>query len=242
MIRLILTCLLSLIPAMGWAAIAHDVTSTFSANSASSISGTHTPTSVTNGFVKICVSWQSGTLGTLDTVTYGGNAATLVDGQTETSSTDKRIEMWRYVGPVGGGSTVTATLNGTKNDIRMSVTTYTGVHQGAPLGTQVKSNTFSSTPSTVVSSAAGELVVDCGLTGASAGTITVGAGQTQRANFGDATNHQHLGSEETGAASVTMSWSGGAAFLSALVGVPLKPAAAGGVTGCGMRLLLGAGC
>lgn len=239
MTRLLLAGLLWLIPAMGWAAVAHDATTTFTSNNSTTVGGSHTPTSTTNGIAMICVSFQRGTLPTVTGVTYNGSAATLVDGQTEVSSGQRRVELWYYKAPPSGASTVTATMSAITNDSRMHVSTYTGVDQTTPLGTAAKFNTFAGTASVTVTSAAGELVVDCDLTDAIA-SATVGAGQTQRANFGDTGNHLHLGSEEAGAASVSMDWTLSTTALSAGVGVPLKPAAAAAT--CQSRSLMGVGC
>lgn len=208
----------------GWAAVAHDVTNTYSTTNAALISGSHTPSSTTNGIAMICVTWQRNPIGSLNTVTYGGNAATLVASQSEVSDGTTRAELWRYVGPPAGASTVTATFDGTKNDMRMHVSTYTGVAQGAPTGTAVTSNTFATTASVTVSSNVGELVVDCGLSTPSSLSATVGAGQTERANFGDSGNHFHFGSEEAGASSVAMTWTLGTTGLAVDIGVPLLPA------------------
>lgn len=235
----LLLCAILALPSLVWAAVAHDATTTHTATNASSVSGSHTPTSTTNGIAMICVTWQRGTLGTLNSVTYGGNAATQVGAQTEVSSGTKRVELWRYLNPPAGASTVTATFDTTKNDMRMHVSTYTGVDQTTPLGTAATFNTFAGTASVNVSSAAGELVVDCDLTDAIA-SATVGAGQTQRANFGDTGNHLHLGSEEAGAATTTMSWTLSTTALSAGIAVPLKPAAVAST--CPKRMLLGVGC
>ena len=231
-------CVLLVLPSGAWAAIAHDATTTFTSNNSTTVGGSHTPVSTTNGIAMICVSFQRGTLPTVTGVTYGGNAATLVAAQTEASSGQRRIELWRYVGYSAGASTVTATMSAITNDSRLHVSTYTGVDQSTPLGTAVTFNTFATTASVTVTSAAGELVVDCDLTDAIA-SATVGAGQTQRANFGDTGNHLHLGSEEAGAASVSMDWTLSTTALSAGIGVPLKPATS--TTACRLSLL-GVGC
>lgn len=237
--RLVLAGLLWVMPVGAWGAVAHDATTTFTATNATSVSGSHTPVSTTNGIAEICVSWQRSPLGTLDSVTYNGSAATLVAGVNEGFTGTRRVELWRYIGPPSGASTVTATFDATKNDMRMHVSTYTGVDQTTPHGTAVTASGTSTTASVTVTSAAGELVIDCAMTANSAAVATVGAGQTQRANFGDATNHLHLGSEEAGAASTVMSWTFTADGWGT-IGVPLKPVSAA-ATVC-RRMMLGVGC
>ena len=84
-----------------------------------------------------------------------------------------------------------------------------------------------------VSSATGQLVVDTvGIRQTPSGdaTLTVGAGQTQRYNLASGTggndNVVGAGSEEAGAASVTMSWTAASSIGArpwAMVAAPLKP-------------------
>ena len=122
----------------------------------------------------------------------------------------------------------------------MHVSTYTGVDQTTPHGTAATASGTSATASVTVSSATGELVIDCATTSNGALAATVGAGQTQRANFGDTGNHLHLGSGEAGAASTVMDWT----FTFdgwGTIGVPLKPASAASVV-CQPMMMMGAGC
>lgn len=212
-----------LIAAPSWAAPTFDAATTMFSNNLTTVTGSHTPVSTTNGVAMVCITWNRGTLGTLNTVTYGGNAMTFVAGSTDGGG-QRRAELWRYVGYGSGASTVTGTFDAIKNDARMTVLTYTGVDQATPTGTAATASGVASPITVAVSSATGELVVDCGEAGASGDPITVGAGQTQRSNHGDGTNHTHVTSEEAGASSVTMSWPLTAGEFWAQVAVPLKPA------------------
>jgi hypothetical protein len=104
-----------------------------------------------------------------------------------------------------------------------TVRTYTGVHQTTPFsGSHVTASGTSGNPSVTVPSASGELVID--VAGALQ-ALTVGGGQTERSNQNNADAGLRQGtSEEAGAASVSMDWSGSGHW--AAIGSPLK--AAGG--------------
>jgi hypothetical protein len=103
--------------------------------------------------------------------------------------------------------------------------TFTGVDQATPLGTFVSNKAAADPgPATVnVSSAANELVFDT--VGCEQCTsLTVGAGQTERWNRSvDNGITRGAGSTETGAATVTMSWTLGSANDWAIGAVPIKP-------------------
>lgn len=230
--RLILTCALSLIPVSGWAAISHDATSTSQQVNVTTPSYTHTRGAVCGNPVAVTtVTFQDSTPGTISGVTYGGAAMTSLCGAGQGCTNNARqatgsnifSSMWIYKNPSSGGATVQATFSESMNSVILSTSTYCGVDQTTPTGT-FTSATDSNSPVTVnVTSAAGELVVD-GVGGADV-TYTVGAGQTERSNLQDAGNHDHMSSDEPGAASVTMSWTQSASHYWATIAGPLKPAA-----------------
>ncbi len=157
---------------------------------------------------------------------YDGVNGTLPSGgRAYNSSDDWWAEMWRLIAP-GTGASVTAEVN---LDVAMNnwgffVITFTGVHQTTPLGTAVNGTGVSSDPSIVVLSETGGLVVD--VVANSGAASTAGTGQTQRFQQALSQEGRGMGSEEAGAASVTMSWNNGVRW--AQVGVPLKEAGVGG--------------
>ena len=151
-------------------------------------------------------------------VTYNAVAATSVS--TATNGNGPVASLWRLVAPDTGANTVSMDVTSQVTSSGGAVS-YTGVDQTTPFGTAATATGASTTPSVVVSSASGELVVDALSSGGN--TPTAGAGQTSRialANFFGM-------SEEAGAASVTMSWTTDTSNEWAIVGAPLKAAAAG---------------
>lgn len=225
LLRILIIVASVLLPGQSWSAPTFDAATTMFSNNSTTVTGSHTPVSTTNGAALACITWQRGTLGTLNTVTYGAGSMTFIAGATDGGG-QRRAELWYILAPPSGASTVTGTFDAIKNDARMTVLTYTDVNQSTPIGTGVTATGVASPITVNATSATGELVVDCGEGGQLADPITVGAGQTQRSNHGDGTNHTQVTSDEAGGASVTMSWTLTAGEFWAQVAVPLKPAAA----------------
>ncbi len=208
-------------------AIAHDATTPeFDTIGEQNPTASHTAGSLTNGVAIISVGWQDSTPGTLTTVTYGGAEATALHNSLSVAA-DIKMSLWLYKNPPAGGSTVQANFSEAINGTTIRVSTYSGVDQTTSTGSVATNSGSSTTASVDVSSAAGELVIDAvgsGLNAGSTGSATVGADQTSRANFAVSGNHRHLGSEEPGAGTVTMSWEYNATRVWGSIGVALKPA------------------
>lgn len=225
---LLLACLLFAAPS--WAAISHDASSSSSQSNVTTPSYTHTRGAVcANPVAIIRVTSQDSTPGTLNSVTYGGNSATILSGTTHNDIGAASVyrSMWYYKNPSSGGATVQANFSESMNAVIISTSTYCDVDQTTTFGTAVEAEGASTTPSVTVSSAANELVVDVtAIDTGSDTTLTVHASQTERVNANNASNHRHGGSEEAGAASVAMSWTLGGARFWGSTGVALKPAAA----------------
>lgn len=178
-------------------------------------------------------------------LTIGGSSTgvTLVHQDPDGVNGDNRRchVVYRAVAPASGAQNVVFTAAGNMEHGAIEVVSLTGVDQTTPVGTEATAEGSSTTPSVAVSSAAGELVVDAVGGFSPAGSVAVGAGQTSRVeneNWGG--NDAAAGmSTEDGAASVTMSWTISSAPWS-IVGVPFKPAAAGGASRPNL-LLMGCG-
>ena len=164
-------------------------------------------------------------------VTYGGQALTIVG--TEAQGPDNsRIEIWRLVNPPSGANTVSITFNDPFDDpvneegASVGAVSFTGVHQGTPLGTFASASASGVTPMTVnVSSAVGELVFDT--VARKGNAVTVDPSQSEQWNLctdAGCTNVGGGASTEAGAASVTMSWTPDNDRWS-IGAVPIKPAA-----------------
>jgi len=174
-------------------------------------------------------------LPTVSSMTYAGQSMIFLAAKNDDVAPNTRIrsEMWYITAPASGANNIAITFSANVRAVAGGMS-YTGVHQTTPLGTAATAGASSGTTATVtVSSAAGELVVDT--VGARENTsenqsLTKGAGQTQRYNgvsrtgTGSNSNVVGAGSEEAGAASVTMSWTVGTSARWAIVAAPLKPA------------------
>jgi hypothetical protein len=169
----------------------------------------------------IRVTWQDGTPATLNSVTADGNAATALDAAFGATA-NIRARWYIYLNPPSGSINYVANWSESVNDAILSITTYCNVLQSTTQGTVAAPTTGSSTtPSVNVSSAAGELVIDFLVSGPR--TLTADGSQTERVDSTVAGNHSQGGSEEAGAASVTMSWTLSSASDWAITGVSLKP-------------------
>jgi hypothetical protein len=168
-------------------------------------------------------------------VTYGGVAMTKLgfvnDPNSLTSAT-----LYRLVDPASGANNVVASFSSARTGLSTAIS-FTGGDHTTPEGTPVTGSGGPSAgthPSVTVSSAAGEIVVDgvSLLDDDGTSTLTVGAGQTERANQEDTppTQCRAAVSTEPGAGSVTMSWTADTTDAWSQIAVAVKPKAAS-VTG-----------
>ena len=152
--------------------------------------------------------------------TYGGVALTLLG-----SRLNNPYARWYYMlSPPVGVANVIFTFGG-NGALSCGAVSYTGVDQANPFGTQVSANGNSVTPSVVVFSEDGDLVIDYMGARWGAATQAVGAGQTARINTAvQAGDDCGMGmSEEDGSTSVTMSWTRTLAQVWVIMAVPLRP-------------------
>ena len=163
---------------------------------------------------------------TVSAVSYNGVAMTLIPGS-DVANGQYHVEWYYLINPATGPNTVSVTMTGSVYDIGIASISVTDAHQTTPYGTPVTGTGTGTTPSVVVASGATELVLD-GIAIVHSGTLTVGAGQTQRANAICGSGFiKHAASSETGAASTTMSWSNSSSQVWASSAFAVKPAAAG---------------
>lgn len=162
---------------------------------------------------------------TIDSITYNGVALTAVPGGS-TNNGQYYVTAYYLIAPDTGTHDIVVTVTGSVFDFGAGAISYTDAHQTTPLGTAVTATGTSTTPSVTVSSAADELVDD-GLVIIHGGTLSVGAGQTQRWNAIAGGFIKYAGSTEGGAASTTMSWSNSSSQTWAIVAVPIKPTGGG---------------
>ncbi len=192
-----------------------------------STSFSHTIGTGTNVYVGVCVAVRGG--GNVTALTIDGSAGTFrARGDTTGVGDSTKIEYWdRVLGSTNGAVTIVVTVT-SADGFRTTAFSLFGVDQTTPVGTVPTPVTgTSNTLSIAVTSAAGELVM-ASLVVATSGVsgITPGAGETQRwLNTVDFNNTYELGVSEPGAGTVNIvpTWTGG--NYSALVAVPVKPAA-----------------
>lgn len=129
-------------------------------------------------------------------------------------------------GPTGA-QTVTVTFSGTVTEAILIVRSDCGVDQSTSTGTPTTGANAGTSSSISVASSSGETVIDfVSANTNTSGTLTVGSGQTQRANLADGNDFQEAGSsDEAGAASVSMDWSWTPSSYWIAIGMSLKPIA-----------------
>ena len=199
-----------------------DSVSSFAGNGVGPFTWAHT-CSDTDRLLRVTVSHFDSSDAVTD-ITYNGVALTAVPGGATTNG-QCWITAYYLIAPDTGTHDIVVTVAGNVFDLGAGAISYNDVHQTVPLGTAVTATGTGTTPTVDVSSAADELVDD-GLVIIHDGTLSVGAGQTQRwnaiATFGFI---KYAGSTEVGAASTTMSWSNSSSQTWAIVAVPIKPTA-----------------
>lgn len=195
-----------------------DATTNAKAGVVSSLSWTHTPTGTPSG-VGVGVAWWDGA-NAVSTATYGGTSMTPHKISDINGSSD-RVSIFALANPSSGSQTV-AIGWGTSvvpNGVAITVTggDTTTVHSNTS-----SANGSSTAPSTTCTSATGELVMDFGAHRWPT-DMTAGADQTERADFlNNSGDTEIFSSTESGATSVTMSWSNGTSANWAIAAMAFK--------------------
>lgn len=179
------------------------------------------------------VFWSGTTTTTVSTITWNGVSLTLVPSSTATSAAVAKVEWYYLLAPtIAGPATITITTSAAARGGAVAIN-YSGVHQTVPVGTAAtNTGSATTTPSVVVSSAAGEACLGAwGCNNGDTTTETTDVTVTELCNFiGSATAGANSGREvagqKAGAASVTLNgtWSTNRSWAAS--GFPLKPAAA----------------
>lgn len=209
-------------------AVTFDTASTAqSLSNESSKSWSHTATGSDRVGI-VALAWSTDSI-TVSSVTWGGNNCTLIG--TATLSGWHKAALYYIVAPPTSSSTVAVTFSGNAYGAVASLS-FAGADQSTPTGTPVTNTNTSAVSSSVnVSSATGDMVVDCVKHYPAAdgsGAPAVGASQTSRWAGEDGTYHENgAGSTEAGAGTVAMSWSTGENDAWAHIAVNLIAAAGG---------------
>lgn len=190
---------------------------------ATTLSFSHTVSSGTNICLVVRIGYWSAAARTVSGVTW--NSVSLTQAAVaDVSAGGDRAYIFYLDGPTPATANVVITWSGDNTKVGgANALNLSDVHQTTPVGTSAKANGNSGTASVNVTSAAGELVVDAVTCDDSGGTThTVGAGQTaqyDRSQSGEGA----FGSSETGAASVTMSWTFSPSRTWTTCAIPFKP-------------------
>lgn len=166
----------------------------------------------TNRALFVCVTQAPGGGAEVDAVSAAFNTSeTLTAIHTDiTTNSNRRIRIFRRTAPTATTANVDFTWAG-GNHMRAIVGTYSGVDQTTPEdAVQTVDGSGGGTSSTVnVSSATGDMVMDCLTAAAGVTVLTSGAGQTEinQMTTDTGAGHQALASSyEAGSATTTMSW------------------------------------
>jgi len=163
--------------------------------------------------------------------TFNGDNLVAVGG-TSTSINDAangvhiHTEIWGLLNPDAGTFTVQVSFDGSPLEVAVTAYTFAGVDGATPLGTGVSATGTSSTATVDASSQTDALVLDAIVASGFAGSITVGASQTERHNVVIGGFGVYGSSTEPGASTVTMSWDLGASDDWAISAVSVNPASA----------------
>lgn len=163
---------------------------------------------------------------------YNAVSMTLIGAYAGTGSQHNKAGLFYLASPATGSNNLVGSWASGNKLLTASISSWDGVDTGGtPFGTSAQASGSSTTISTSVSSASGEVVIDAGNFYVTTGgrTLTVGASQTQISQ-GTSAADSSLGnrcgqSTEPGAASVTMSWTISSSSAWTISAVPMKPAA-----------------
>ena len=211
-----------------WAVVAYDSASgDDSAGSPSDFTGNWTHTTASGNNRVLLIGCYSRVDKGAPTVTVDAVAATL--WASNTAGSDGLATLHYRIGQAVGSNTMVATYadDPTTDQFACSSLSFTGVHQTTPLGTAVTANTTGATSLSVdLLIASGELGVDV-LGRRTAETLTVGSGQTQRANRCTTTGSTEVCSGMSTSATVgteAMNWTWTSSLVAHTIAAAVKAA------------------
>lgn len=187
-----------------------------------SLSGSHTMGSVSNGVVWVFVSWNAGTISTM---TYAGNAMVFA-GLATIGSAD--LAAYYYINPIAGSNTVAVTVTSSAT-IVMFVASYAGVNRVRLI--DEKTITSSATGNLTLNTSLTTIITDDWVLGFTRGNATLtlaGVGFTSRLNQ---SNVVILADTNGGIAANTVSTLTTTQLISTTVGVILIAIGSAGAVG-----------
>ena len=160
-------------------------------------------------------------LGAINTVSYNGDAMTLIDS--EDNGNSAHVSLWYLVNPDTGTHPVEISL-AVATTVAAGAVSFTGVNQTDPINAFNGATGTSTAPAVSLTTTVDEAwIID--VVGTNGGTVTPGTGQVERWNTIEATT-RGAGSTEFTSSSGTfsMSWTKSASSNWAIVAAALKPA------------------
>lgn len=177
---------------------------------------------LSGGYVVVGFAFWDAGAASISSVTFNGSACTLLQGRTDGSSVRAALYGVAVGNLASGTYDAVVTFSANASEWCIGTTALNGANQSSQSGTGVNAGGTSTTPSVTVSSASGEMVVDCMMNYGNV-SMTVGSGQTQRWTGGQSSTTTAASSTESGAASVVMDWTLGGSTDWTIVAFPVKP-------------------
>jgi len=196
-----------------------------------SLSHTVSTTGTNRALVVTITLYDFSTIPQSNSVTYGGQAMTLVDRQTISTTFNKAaVEMWYLLNPPTVINTIQANFNTTVDNLTMGGISLKGVKQAAPEA-QVKSwgDSLLATVS-LNTTTANAWVIDALYYDASTSSVSFGSGQTQRyKNSTGGDTHASSYKSDSPAGAISMQWTKTSGFAEewALMAAAFVPAIGG---------------
>ncbi len=170
--------------------------------------------------------WAAAAGDAISSVAYNGVALTKIADSGRSSGGDN-AQIWILVAPATGANNLVITWGSTSGTNRagtLQITSYNGVDQSTPTGTAATGTGSGTSVSVNVSGASGDYVIDVIAWDAGTATASLPGGSGQTSNFNAVSNGEGgAGSNEPGAASVTMSWTLSVSTTWSQSGIALKP-------------------
>lgn len=191
---------------------------------------THAPAG-SNPFLAVCVIWWHYlSTPTITSATWNGLPLTHVLTASNASCGDQcKAALYVLANPPATTANTSIDFSSTPSSAMVGTISFTGVDASAPLGTAVATTGAGSPASVTVTSASGELALDCLASLAFGAAPSVASGQTLNwSDFGTAGHIHSASSVLAGTPSTVMAWSIVSTPPWAMVGVPIKPVSGGG--------------
>lgn len=212
------------------AAIAPNGSPTYTKCTTSPCTVSHTVAGV-DPFLGVCVTWWH-YLNTpaITAATWNGIPLSLVGISQNPACGDKcSAALYMLANPPAGTANTSITFSGSFNDATVGTFSFTGVDASLPVGTWIPSQGVGSPASVSVSSASGQVVVDCLGSYAAGSAPAMDSGQTLNWSHFDANAFTHSASSyRSGLPLTDMSWIISGSPQWAMLAMPIRPAGGGG--------------